>query len=76
MDKRIKRIKERSEYPEERIEKTMSMSYDGDQFLVRIPKIISDFFDCEKGDKIKFIVNVPYCMETRQKVMVAEVVDE
>ena len=75
MDERIKRIKERSEYPEERIEKTMSMSYDGDQFLVRIPKKISDFFECKKGDKIKFIVNVPYSKETKQRVMVAEVVD-
>ena len=74
MKQQIKRITEETNFPEQKIEKTVAVSFDGDQFLVRIPKKISDFLKIKKGLKIKFIVNIPYIIETGKKVMVVQII--
>jgi bifunctional DNA-binding transcriptional regulator/antitoxin component of YhaV-PrlF toxin-antitoxin module len=61
--------------PEENIEKIVTVNYDGRQFIVRIPKKISDYLEIHKGDKIKFLVNTPYVEETGKKLMVVELLD-
>lgn len=71
----IKRIIEEAENPEEKIEKIASVSFDGDQYLVRIPKKISDYLKLKKKDKIKFIVNVTFIEKTNKKIMVAEIIE-
>ena len=40
------------------IVKEVSVLFDGRQFLIKLPREISNFYDLEKGDKIKLIVNV------------------
>jgi len=40
------------------IEKTMRMTLHKGQFIVRIPKTISQFLKIKKGDKFQFIVEV------------------
>ena len=71
----IKRIVDKGTDRDEKIEKVAKISYDGDQYLVRIPKEISNLLDIKKGDKIKFIVNIPYVVETDKRIMVVEVLD-
>jgi hypothetical protein len=75
MKEQIKRITEERINPEEKIEKTVTISFDGDQFLVRIPKKISDLLEMKKGDKVKFLVNIPYIEESKKKYMVVELID-
>ena len=75
MKEQIKRIIEETENPEEKIEKMATISFDGDQYLVRIPKKISDFLNLQKKDKIRFIVHVPFIEETKRKIMVVEIIE-
>ena len=75
MDEIIKRIIGESENPEVKIQKTASISFDGDQYLVRIPKRISDYLELKKKDKIKFIVDVTIVEETKKRYMVVEIVE-
>jgi len=58
---------------EEKIEKTAKISFDGDQFVVRIPKKISDILKFQKGNKMKFTVKLAYIQETNKKIMVVEI---
>ena len=39
-------------------EETATLSYDGKQFLIRIPKEISEIKKMKKGDQIKFILKI------------------
>jgi len=39
-------------------EETATMSFDGKQFLVRIPKEIADIKKMKKGDKLKFHLKI------------------
>lgn len=75
MSEKVKRITYDTGRPEEKIEKTVTISYDGEQFLVRLPKKITDYLNIKKGDKIKFTVDVPYIAETKEKVLVAEIIE-
>jgi predicted ATPase len=76
MNKQIRRIKGETEYSEEKIEKTATVSFDGDQYLVRIPKQISDYFEIEKRYKLNFIVNIPYVEKEHKKIMVVEIIEK
>jgi len=75
MKEKIERILDKDTVREAKIEKTATISFDGDQFLVRIPKKISDIFEMKKRSKIKFTVNLPYVEETERKIMVVEILD-
>jgi hypothetical protein len=76
MKEQIERILDKGTKREAKIEKTVAISFDGDQFLVRIPKKISDLFKMKKGCKIKFIVNLSYAEETKKNIMVVEILDK
>ncbi|KYK23282.1 hypothetical protein AYK24_10730 [Thermoplasmatales archaeon SG8-52-4] len=75
MKEKIERILKETGNPEEKIEKIASISFDGDQYLVRIPKKISDFLSLKKSSKIQFIVDVSYIEETKRKIMVVKIID-
>lgn len=75
MNKQIKRILDENGYREEKIEKTVTISFDGDQFLVRIPKKISDALEIQKGNKMKFTANLSYIEENNKKILVVEIYD-
>jgi hypothetical protein len=74
MKEQIKRIMEETDLPETKIEKTVSISNDGEQFLLRIPKKISDYFEISKKNKLRFTLDIPYTVESRRKIMVVEVI--
>lgn len=42
--------------PKINIVKEVSILYDGKQYMIKIPKEISDFYKIEKGNKIKFTI--------------------
>ncbi|MBT4174854.1 hypothetical protein HOE07_04210 [archaeon] len=46
------------EEPNADIEKITSISSDGKNFLIRIPKEISEFLEINKGDKINWLVDM------------------
>ena len=69
----IGRILDNGAEREEKIEKTAKLSFDGDQFVVRIPKKISDALEFQKGNKMKFTVSLAYIQETNKKIMVVEI---
>lgn len=73
MKEKIIRITEDNGYPETLIEKTVSVNYDGKQFFIRIPKEISDYFKLKKKDSVKFIINISYIEETKEKIMVVKI---
>ena len=75
MNKQIKRILDKNGLREEKIEKTVIISFDGDQFLVRIPKKISDALEIQKGNKMKFTANLSYIEENNKKILVVEIYD-
>jgi len=76
MREQIKRILSETDKPETKIEKTVSINYDGKQYFVRIPKKISDYFKITERDKIKFMIDIPYIKENKRKLMVVEVVEK
>jgi hypothetical protein len=39
-------------------EENATLSYDGKQFLIRIPKVIAEIKKMEKGDQIKFHLKI------------------
>jgi len=39
-------------------EETATLSHDGKQFLIRIPKIIAEIKKMKKGDQIKFHIKI------------------
>lgn len=43
--------------PKADIEKITTLSYDGRNLLVRIPKEIVDFLQLKKGEQLKWIIN-------------------
>ncbi len=55
--KKAEKIKEELK-PNVDIVKEVTVLFDGRQFLIKLPREISNFYDLEKGDKIKLIVNV------------------
>jgi len=75
MKEQIKRILDKDTLREEKIERTVTISFDGDQFLVRLPKKISDVLEIHKGNKMRFIVNLAYIEETNKKIVVVELLD-
>ena len=76
MREQIKRILSETDKPETKIEKTVSINYDGKQYFVRIPKKISDYLKITERDKIKFMIDIPYIKENKRKLMVVEVVEK
>lgn len=41
------------------LKKEATISHDGNQFLLRIPKAVSDLYEINKGDKFVFIIKIP-----------------
>ena len=39
------------------IDKSMSILWDGRQFMVKLPKELSEFYKIKKGDKLRFIID-------------------
>ena len=74
MNEQIKRITSDTDKPEIRIEKSVSINYDGRQYFIRIPKKISDFLKITDKNKIKFILDVSYIKDTNNKIMVVEII--
>lgn len=60
--------------PEIKIERSVTINFDGRQYFIRIPKKISDFLKITDKNKIKFILNVPYIKETGKKILVVEII--
>jgi len=75
MKEQIKGILDKNGLREEKIEKTVTISFDGDQYLVRIPKKISDALEIQKGNKMKFTANLAYIEESNKKILVVEIYD-
>lgn len=76
MKQNIERILKESGNPEEKIEKTVSLNYDGKQFFIRIPKKISDYLNLKKEDTLQITIDVGYIEETQQKTMVVELIEK
>ena len=74
MKEQIKRIISDTDEPETKIEKTISINFDGKQYFVRIPKKISDLLKITNKNRIKFMLDMPYIKETKQKLMVVEII--
>ncbi len=74
MKEQIKRIFGETDHPETKIEKTVTINFDGHQFFVRIPMKISEYLKLDKKDKLKFIIDIPFVEETGKKMMVVEIV--
>jgi len=74
MNEQIKRITSDTDKPEIKIEKSVSINYDGRQYFIRIPKKISDFLKITDKNKIKFILDVSYIKDTNNKIMVVEII--
>ena len=72
MKEQIRRITQETDRPETKIEKTVTINFDGRQFFVRIPKKFSDYLKINKKNKLKFTVDIPYLEETGKKIMVVE----
>lgn len=75
MKEKIGSIIDKSVLREEKIEKVATISFDGEQFLVRLPKRISDVLDVKKGNKMRFIVNLKYIEKVNKKIMVGEIIE-
>jgi len=56
-------------------EKTVKLSFDGDQFVVRIPKKIASGLKMKKGDRMKFTLDYAYLDETAKRIMVVEILE-
>jgi len=74
MKEQIKRIVGKTDHPETKIEKTVTINFDGHQFFVRIPRKISDYLNLNKKDRLKFIIDIPFVEESDVKMMVVEIV--
>ncbi len=55
--KKAEKIKEELK-PNVDIVKEVSVLFDGRQFLIKLPREISNFYELKKGDKIRLIVNI------------------
>lgn len=75
MKEKVNKIDNNKTPKEAKIVKSVTISFDGDQYLLRIPKKISDILEIKKGHKLKFILNLEYLEKTNQKVMVVELID-
>ncbi len=74
MKEKIIRIMSNNDEPEIKIERSVTINFDGRQYFIRIPKKISDFLKITDKNKIKFILNVPYIKETGKKILVVEII--
>lgn len=74
MKEKIERIVGKTDHPETKIEKTVTINFDGHQFFVRIPMKISEYLKLDKKDKLKFIIDIPFVVESGKKMMVVEIV--
>lgn len=73
--KQINKILNNSELRMDLLEKIVWLSFDGDQFVVRIPQKISVALNLKKGNKVKFSLNLPYIEENHKKIMVVEIIE-
>ena len=76
MKEYFKRIRADPEHPEERIENIVNISYDGKQYLIRIPTKISEFLAIHKDNKLKITLDIPSILKSKHKLMVVEVIEE
>lgn len=74
MKEQIKRIVGETDHPETKIEKTVTINFDGHQYFVRIPMKISQYLKLNKKDRLKFIIDIPFVEESGIKMMVVEIV--
>ena len=56
MKEQIRRIIRETDRPETKIEKTVTINFDGRQFFVRIPKKFSDYLKINKKNKLKRMI--------------------
>lgn len=68
----IDKVKGETDYEETRIVKKAKISFDGKQFLIRMPTEIARLFEVEKGQYLEFTVDVPYTQEKKEKVAVVK----
>ena len=59
-----------------KIEKTVSINFDGKQFFIRIPTKVSEFLQLKEESKARVIVDVSVIEEVKRKIMVEEVVEK
>ncbi|MCD4740188.1 hypothetical protein K8R43_03280 [archaeon] len=69
----IERIKGKTDYRETKIIKKAKISYDGKQYLIRLPTEIARLFEIKQGQYLEFSVDVPYTQEKKEKVAVVTV---
>ncbi len=55
--KKAEKIKEEIK-PNVNIVKEVSVLFDGRQFLIKLPREISNFYELKKGDKLRLVVNI------------------
>ena len=60
MKEQIERILADADYPETKLEKTVSINFDGRQYFIRIPKKLSDYLKLTSTNKIKITIDIPY----------------
>ena len=64
MSKKISTNKKKAEQIKEELKpnvdivKEVSVLFDGRQFLIKLPREISNFYELKKGDKLKLVVNI------------------
>lgn len=71
--KKIIQIRKPTDYKETKIIKKARISYDGKQFLVRIPTELARLFEIKQGQYLEFMVDVPYFQEKKERVAVVSV---
>ena len=69
MKEKIRRISSETYKPETKIEKNVSINYDGKQYFIRIPKKLSDFLKINNKNIIKFTLDIPYMEESGKKII-------
>ena len=59
MDKKEELIRKLENISNADIDKEMTILFDGKQFMIKIPKEVSEFLKIKKGDKFRFIIEIP-----------------
>ena len=59
-----------------KIEKTANINFDGRQYLIRFPKVISDAVGLTKGYKVKFTVVKPKPMSEEEPQLTMEMIKD
>jgi bifunctional DNA-binding transcriptional regulator/antitoxin component of YhaV-PrlF toxin-antitoxin module len=74
MKEQIITIVSKTDKPETKIKKTVSINFDGKQYFIRIPKKISEYLHISENDRLQITLDVNYIKESKKKAMVVEVI--